>query len=85
MARKRLKKKKATISGLVTPTEWDDSDQASRVNIVTDDEEVFEVYDDDTGQQLLDYLFETVRAFGFKERDSDGGWVLHVADFQPQD
>lgn len=85
MARKKAKKKKATISGLVTPAEWDDLEQASRVNIVTDDQTVLEVYDDEAGQQLLDYLYETVKAFGLVERGSDGGWVLYVADFQPQD
>ncbi|MDD5207474.1 MAG: hypothetical protein PHS17_18745 [Desulfobacterales bacterium] len=60
----RGKAKQRTISGLILPVEWDESDKVVGVVIETADEESFIVDPDTKGRELLKFMHHKVEVTG---------------------
>lgn len=58
------KAKERTVSGLILPVEWDESDDIVRVVIETTDEESFIVEPDTKGRELLQLIHQRVEVTG---------------------
>ena len=58
-----------TLVGYVTPSKWDQDDNVIGVSIATDERE-YGVEIDRVGEELFDFLEETVEATGWVRHDS---------------
>ncbi len=50
--------------------------------ILTDDDELYEIGETDKGEELMDYVDQRVRLIGAVEEGDDGTKVLQVTSFQ---
>jgi hypothetical protein len=82
MGRKKRQQRQIVVRGTVTPVEWEEDRTLSPVWILADDERRYEVFDDEVGQELLDYPHETVQAWGVMEQIG-GQLLFRVKRFEP--
>jgi len=82
-----------TITGTVTPVEWDEDDNVTAVAISvvieSEDESVdeveteeYRVVNDEIGQKLLKLEGQTVEATGKIETDEEENKLIHVSSFK---
>ena len=69
--KKSTSSREITITGYVTPIEWDTDDEVISVAIVTDDDE-FVVEGNRLGSELIEYLDKDVELTGLLMEESDG-------------
>ncbi len=81
-AERRSWKARKSIRGLVLPLEQDDRGNVVRCSIITDDDEEFEVFDDEQGRELCEYVDDEVVAKGIVRFDSDGPDRIRVEWFR---
>lgn len=82
MGRKKRQKRQVAVQGTITPADWEEDRTLSRIWIVTDEDRRYEVLDNEIGQELLDYPYEVVRAWGEMEQIG-GQLVFTVKRFEP--
>lgn len=70
-----------TITGYVTPTDWDWNDAASAVSIETHDE-MYAVEPDRLGEGLLSELDSEVEVTGFVREDRNGTKRILVTSYE---
>lgn len=70
-----------TISGYVTPTDWDWNDIVSAVNIEAHDE-MYEVELNRLGEELFNELDSEVEVTGFVRKDRDGTKRIIVTSYE---
>jgi hypothetical protein len=76
--------KEVTIVGHVTPSDWDTDDNMIGISVATDAEE-YVVELTRTGEELFDFLDETVKVTGIVRSDRDGTQRIRVADYEVLD
>ena len=69
--KKSISPREITITGYVTPVEWDTDDEVISVAIMTDDDE-FVVEGNRLGSELIEYLEKDVELTGLLTEESDG-------------
>lgn len=91
------KPKESTIQGVVTPVDWDDEDNVTRVAILVetevdgDDDEATYVTDeylvenDAKGRELFAHLDKNVQVVGVVTEDEDGNKFIKVSSFKVLD
>ena len=70
-----------TLVGYVAPSKWDQDDNVIGVSIATDERD-YEVEIDKVGQELFDFLDETVEATGFVNAGKGGAYRIKVAHYR---
>ena len=79
--RKEKPQKEITISGFITPEQWDDDDNVIAIGISTDDDDyVIEL--NKLGEELFDFLDEDVEVTGFVREDKDGTKHLTISNYE---
>ena len=63
---------KITITGVITPIDWDDEDNIVAISISTSEEEEYIVEDSPLGEELFNLINEYVKVTGFIEEDDYG-------------
>jgi hypothetical protein len=71
----------ATITGIVTASEWDDDDNIIAVAISTEDEDYI-VELNKLGAELFDFLDDYVEVTGFVNKDANDGIRIRVIDYE---
>lgn len=82
MAKKNEKSQKITISGLITPCEWDEDDNVVGITLSTTDEEEYRIQNDQVGEELLEYVSRDVMVTGFVDEDEYGDKTLTVKEYE---
>ena len=70
-----------TLVGYVTPSKWDQDDNVIGVSIATDERE-YGVEIDRVGEELFDFLEETVEATGWVSTGKGGNLRIKVAHYR---
>ncbi|MGD9320685.1 MAG: hypothetical protein PVH99_11995 [Desulfobacteraceae bacterium] len=70
-----------TITGYVTPTEWDWNDDVSAVSVETHDD-MYAVQPNSLGEELFSELDSEVEVTGFLEKDRDGARRITVTSYE---
>ncbi|MBN1847648.1 MAG: hypothetical protein JW932_03605 [Deltaproteobacteria bacterium] len=79
--RKEKSHKEITISGFITPEQWDDDDNVIAIGISTDDEDyVIEL--NKLGEELFDFIDEDVEVTGFIREDKDGTKHITISNYE---
>ena len=71
-----------TVSGLITPMDWDDRGNITGVAISTSSEEEYRIQLDRQGEELLCFVRERVKASGFVKLDTRGRKVMMIDTYQ---
>jgi len=79
---KEKKGKESTISGIVVPNEWDDSDNVTRVAIQTENDEEYTVEYNPKGKELLRLLDHEVEVKGVVRQTPDGDMIISVKKYE---
>ncbi|MFZ7110492.1 MAG: hypothetical protein ACOWYE_02320 [Desulfatiglandales bacterium] len=87
--KKQKTPKEMTLTGFVTPEEWDTDDNVIAIGISTEDDDYL-VELNKVGEELFDFLDEDVEVTGLVTEDKDGTKhitltsyeVLHSDDFE---
>lgn len=70
-----------TITGYVTPTDWDWNDDVSAVSIETHDD-MYAIEPNSLGEELFSELESEVEVTGFLEKDRDGTERITVTSYE---
>ncbi|MGA1874288.1 MAG: hypothetical protein ACMUIA_01640 [bacterium] len=70
--KERGKPQEVTLTGIITPVEWDENDCVIAVALSTSDEEEYLIDDSDLGEELLEFTSQNVRVTGVLEEDEYG-------------
>jgi hypothetical protein len=70
-----------TITGYVTPTDWDWDDDVSAVSIETHDD-MYAIEPNRLGEELFSELESEVEVKGFLEKDRDGTERINVTSYE---
>jgi hypothetical protein len=73
--------KEVTLVGYVTPSKWDQDDNVIGVSIATDEKD-YTVEIDKVGEELFDFLDETVEATGWVNAGKGGTYRIKVAQYR---
>lgn len=76
--------KKIEFQGQVVPYDYDDEDRVISVMIVDEDGREYQVRQDETGGQLLEFIDEFIEGKGVV-KNVDGEYILTVTDFETID
>lgn len=79
--KKEKTSKEITISGFITPEQWDDEDNVIAIGISTDDEDYL-IELNKLGEELFDFLDEDVEVTGFVREDKDGTKHITVTNYE---
>jgi len=75
---KRRNTKERTISGVIIPGEWGENGKVIGLTIETTDEEKYLVYQNNKGEELLEFIQYKVEATGTVRADEHGDSVIKV-------
>jgi len=78
---KKGKDVEATISGIITPVEWDDYDDVTGVAIQTSDEEEYLVDKNKKGEELLELIEQEVEVSGLVKKDEDDNFIIKIHEY----
>lgn len=73
---------KITITGVITPIDWDDEDNIVAISISTSEEEEYIVEDSPLGEELFNLINEYVKVTGFIEEDEYGDKTISVVNYK---
>lgn len=76
--------KELTITGFVTPEEWDNDDNVIAIGISTDDDD-YVVELNKLGEELFDFLDEDVEVTGIVRESKDGTKYITVTNYEVLD
>ncbi len=79
---KEKKGKESTISGIVVPNEWDDSDNVTGVAIQTENDEEYAVEHNPKGKELLRWLDHEVEVKGVVRQTPDDDMIISVKKYK---
>jgi hypothetical protein len=79
---KEKKGKESTVTGIVVPNEWDDSDNVTGVAIQTKDDAEYAVEHNPKGKELLRWLDHEVEAKGVVRQTPDGDMIISVKKYE---
>ena len=71
-----------TLTGIVTPYDWDDDSNLTAIAISTETEEDYRVTNAKAMRKLMKHLHEMVDVKGVAGEAEDGELTLHVEDFE---
>ena len=78
MSKRKVKPGNETLTGIVTPIEWDSSDQVTAVALyATDDEE----YVIENGDKFIDLIQKSIEATGMVRRDRKAAKSIMIKRF----
>jgi len=83
--RRNKANKQVTITGIVTPCDWDANGNVIAVAISATDEQEYVVDDDQQGQELRKLVYEQVRVTGCIRKDAKGNEFITIEQFQVLD
>jgi hypothetical protein len=79
--KKDMSQKEITISGFVTPEQWDDNDNVIAIGLSTDEDDyIIEL--NRLGEELFDFLDEDVEITGFIREDKDGTKHITISNYE---
>jgi len=76
------KPQQVTITGIITPVEWDEDDCVIAVALSTSDEEEYLIDNNDLGEELLEFTSQNVRITGVLEEDEYGDRKIIVKKYK---
>lgn len=71
-----------TITGLVTPCDWDQNNNIVALEIATSGEETYMVESNAKGEELFKCLHEQVKVAGIVRKDEKGKQLIKVKEYQ---
>ena len=80
----KMKTKEENIRGYVLPTEWDNDDKVIGASIQTETDD-FEVDQNGTGKELLNFLDKEVEVTGMVRQNRHGTKIITVSDYEVLD
>ncbi len=75
------RKKTATLTGIVIPTDWNDRQEVVAAALATADEKEYPIAGNKKGKELMDLLQHQVEATGALERDEKGRMVITIRSY----
>jgi hypothetical protein len=69
------------VRGIVIPVKWDDDGNALSAVIMSTDEKVYSVEDDEKAKDLLNFLQQEITVTGSVRKSDKGSYLIKIADY----